>query len=65
MLCDTDRSVGLAYHACDATDAGFARRISYLIDSEGKIARAYDKVDAARHPGQVLEDLAGKQAPEK
>jgi peroxiredoxin len=47
----------LAYHACDDTEARSARRISYVIDPEGKIKSAYHKVEAARHPQQVLDDL--------
>ena len=57
LLCDTDHSIGLAYGACESLDAGFARRISYLIDPQGKIVRAYEKVDTARHAKQVLEDV--------
>jgi len=58
LLCDIERKVGMAYHACDAPDAGFARRISYLIGPDGRIARAYEKVRAAGHAAQVLEDLS-------
>jgi peroxiredoxin Q/BCP len=57
LLCDTDRALGLAYGACDVPDAGFARRISYLIGPDGKIARAYPKVDPKTHPGEVFQDL--------
>jgi thioredoxin-dependent peroxiredoxin len=65
LLCDTGREIGLAYHACDDPKAGFARRISYVIDPAGKIERAYDKVEAGRHPGQVLQDLAQEQEANK
>ena len=58
LLSDGDRKVGMAYGAADAPDAGRARRISYLIDGNGKIARVYDPVKAAEHPDQVLRDLA-------
>ena len=57
LLCDTDRSVGLAYGACDNTDAKHAKRISYLIDGEAKVVKAYPNVDAAKHPEEVLKDL--------
>lgn len=57
LLCDTSRSVGLAYGACDSADAQYAKRISYLIDGEGKIVKAYPNVDAAKHPEEVLGDL--------
>ena len=54
LLCDTEREVGVAYHAADSKDAGTAKRISYLIDPEGKIARAYPKVTVATHATEVL-----------
>jgi peroxiredoxin Q/BCP len=44
LLCDTNRTIGLAYGACDDPKAGFARRISYVIDEQGKILKAYDSV---------------------
>ena len=57
LLCDTDRSVGLAYGACDNADAKHAKRISYLIDGEANVVKAYPNVDAAKHPEEVLKDL--------
>ena len=56
LLCDTDRSLGMAYGACDDPKAGYAKRISYLIDEQGKIFRAYPKVQPADHPEEVLRD---------
>jgi peroxiredoxin Q/BCP len=58
LLCDTSREVGLLYGACDSKDAQCANRISYLIDRDGKIVKAYPMVDAARHPDEVLCDIA-------
>lgn len=57
LLCDTTRAVGLAYGACDDAKAGYARRISYLIDERGKILQAYDTVNPRSHPAEVLADL--------
>jgi peroxiredoxin len=57
LLSDTDRAMGMAYGAADAADAGYARRISYLIGPDGAIVRAYAKVDVNAHPDQVLADL--------
>jgi peroxiredoxin Q/BCP len=57
LLCDTSRSVGLAYGACDDAGAQYADRISYLIGPDGKIVKAYATVDAAKHPEEVLQDL--------
>lgn len=57
LLCDTSREVGLAYGACDSKDAQYAKRITYLIGPDGTIVKAYPKVDAARHPEEVLATL--------
>jgi peroxiredoxin Q/BCP len=57
LLCDTSRTIGLAYGACDNVKAGNAKRISYLIDEQGKILRAYDSVSPRNHPAEVLADL--------
>lgn len=60
LLCDTDRAVGLAYGACDEPGAGFAKRISYLIDPEGKIKQSWgttSKLDVAKHADEVLREI--------
>ena len=59
LLCDTDRSVGLAYGACTDRKARYASRVSFLIDEDGKIARVYDSVNPRDHPAQVLADVLG------
>jgi peroxiredoxin Q/BCP len=61
LLSDTERKMGLAYGACTDAKAGYASRISYLIDEQGKIAAAYPKVNPSEHPGQVLADAARAQ----
>ena len=57
LLCDVDRKIGMAYGAADDPKAGSAKRISYLIGKDGRIKKAWDKVDAASHPAQVLAEL--------
>ena len=57
LLCDTTREIGLAYGACDDPTARTARRISYLIGPDGRVVKAYPKVNAATHPDEVLKDL--------
>ncbi len=37
--------------------AGYAKRISYVIGEDGRILRAYAKVDPKTHLDQVLRDL--------
>ncbi len=57
LLCDTERTLGLAYGACTDTKARYAKRISILIDESGKVARVYETVNPRDHAGQVLADL--------
>jgi len=61
LLADVDRSVGRAYDvvrpAGDQYEA-FARRFSFLIDPEGRIARIYEVADVKGHADEVLADLA-------
>jgi peroxiredoxin Q/BCP len=59
LLCDTERSVGLAYGACDSREAGYPARISYLIGPDASVVKAYDAVDPGAHPEQVLKDVPG------
>lgn len=65
LLCDVRREIGMAYGACEEPDAGFARRISYLIGPDGRVERAYDTVKPGAHPREVLQDVrdivAGQQ----
>jgi peroxiredoxin Q/BCP len=58
LLCDLDRSVSVAYGAADAPEAGYAKRISFMIGEDGRILHAYAKVDPKTHLDQVLSDLA-------
>jgi peroxiredoxin Q/BCP len=57
LLSDTTRSIGLAYGAADDAQAQYAKRISYLIGPDGKVRKAYPKVNAAAHPEEILADL--------
>ena len=59
LLCDTGRSVGMAYGACADDKARYASRISILIDEDGNVVRVYDKVNPRDHPAQVLADVIG------
>lgn len=53
LLADVDKEVIKKYEA----DGIFVKRISYLIDPEGKIYKAYDKVNPETHVTEVLKDL--------
>ena len=57
LLCDEDRSMSMRYGAAKRPGQWFARRISYLIDPEGRVARVYEKVRPGRHPDEVLATL--------
>jgi peroxiredoxin len=39
----------------------YAKRLSYLIDPEGAIAKSYEVSDVAAHPSEVLGDLRALQ----
>ena len=58
LLCDVTREMSVAYGAADSVEAKNPKRISYLIDGDGKISKAYAKVKPADHPDEVLGDLA-------
>jgi thioredoxin-dependent peroxiredoxin len=54
LLCDTERAIGMAYGACDDPKDRSARRISYVIGADGTVTHAFPKVDARKHPAEVL-----------
>jgi peroxiredoxin Q/BCP len=57
LLCDTDRSIGLAYGAAESATDEYAKRIAYVIDENGRIAHAHAKVDARSYPAEQLKTL--------
>lgn len=57
LLCDTERAMGMAYGAADAPDQGYAKRISYVLDEQGRVLHAYPKVKPDAHLDEVLGDL--------
>ena len=67
LISDVGKSIGRRYHAErepgeDYYDWGVPRRITYLIDPEGRIEVAYDLAgqDPAAHAAQVLADIAAR-----
>lgn len=58
LLSDTERALALALGAAESATAPFARRVSALIDEEGRVLKRYLKVDPRTHPDEVLRDLA-------
>ena len=57
LLADTDRQLGLAYGAATDAAAGFARRVSFLIDEKGIVLKIYAQVNPGAHPEEVLRDI--------
>jgi peroxiredoxin Q/BCP len=59
LLSDVDRTVGEQYETkrAPAERSQSAKRRTYLIDPEGRIAKAYRVSDTAGHPDEVLRDL--------
>lgn len=51
LLCDTDHVVGQAY---GAGRAGFASRITYIIDAHGIISQTFSRVNTSTHAKEVL-----------
>lgn len=61
LLSDADHSVADIYGARrppeDPLAAYVAKRVTFLIDPEGVIRKAYEVTDVAAHPQEVLTDL--------
>lgn len=57
LLSDEDRTLGVQVGAADSPGRLFARRISYLVGADGKVLKAYEKVDPAGHAQEVLADI--------
>ena len=62
LLCDEEKNILKAYHAWGikklyGREYEGIKRISYLIDEEGKILKAYEKVKTKSHAQDVLADI--------
>jgi peroxiredoxin Q/BCP len=55
LLADVDGTITKAY---DVDGGGYSRRVTYIIDGEGKIAKVYDIVATASHASDILAELA-------
>jgi len=56
LLSDTDRTLATAVGAADSPQQPVARRISYLVSSEGKVLHVYGTVEPTSHATEVLRD---------
>ena len=57
LLCDTSRTMGLAYGACEDSSAACANRIGVVIGPDGSILEYHDNVDAKGFPVEVCARL--------
>jgi peroxiredoxin Q/BCP len=58
LLADTGAKVSASYGAVThLVVAKFAKRYTFLIDPQGRVAKAYLNVDTARHSAEIIADL--------
>ncbi|WP_159787023.1 peroxiredoxin [Sodalinema gerasimenkoae] len=55
LVADADGTVTRAY---DVEGGGYSKRVTYIIDGEGKIIQVFDKVDTANHAKDILSSVA-------
>ena len=51
LLADTDGAICKAY---DVDGGGYAKRVTYVIDSQGAISQVYDTVNTSTHAQDIL-----------
>lgn len=54
LLADTEGALTQAY---DVDGGGYAKRVTYVIDGDGQIAKVYDSVKTDTHATDILADL--------
>ena len=60
ILSDVDRSAGRAYQTARGPEEDspeYAKRRTFVIDPEGRLAKVYRVTDSGAHPREVLADL--------
>jgi peroxiredoxin Q/BCP len=63
LLSDADRKVASTYGVLTSQGSmHYAKRTTFLIDPQGKIAKVYQDVDPEKNSSQVLADLATLKA---
>jgi peroxiredoxin Q/BCP len=60
LLCDVDRTVGLAYKACESASDAYPRRITYVIGPDGKIEQAIATQDTAGQAAALLDTISAR-----
>ncbi len=54
LLCDTDNKL---INALGINGGKAAKRLTFVVDKDGKIAKIYEKVTPKDHPAEVLKDV--------
>jgi peroxiredoxin Q/BCP len=54
LLCDVDRTMGVAYGAAPNAGSGNAQRVGVVIGPDARIKEWLPKVDARAYPREVL-----------
>lgn len=54
LLADTDGSLTKAY---DVDGGGYSKRVTYVIDGSGKIAKVYTTINTATHASDILAEI--------
>jgi thioredoxin-dependent peroxiredoxin len=63
LLLDPDKKIATAYGAANGIPIlGLDRRITYVIDENGKIIKVYPSVDPSTHATEILSDLGANNA---
>ena len=63
LLLDPDKKIATAYGAVNGIPIlGLDRRITYVIDENGKIVKVYPSVDPSTHAIEILTDLGAANA---
>ena len=57
LLSDVERTMGMAYGACDDASASSARRIGVVVDGDGIVKSYEPKANARSFPADVLATL--------
>ena len=63
LLLDPDRKIASAYGAANGIPIlGLDRRVTYVIDENGKVLKVYPNVDPSTHAIEILNDLGAADA---
>ena len=54
LLCDVDRTIGIAYGAATGTSTVHAQRVGVVVGPDGRIKEWLPKVDPKTYPHDVL-----------